>query len=72
MSMYFISAIIGLVVGLLVMHLLDVRYLQSINDSFDKAQDTYIRGMQSLRQENSRLLDMINNYQISHNEKRGK
>lgn len=52
------------------MHLLDVRYLQSLITSFDKAQATYIRGMEALRDENARLHTAINNYQINNAEKR--
>ena len=69
MITYIISSIIGLIVGLIVMHILDVHYLQSITNSFDRAQETYIRGMESLRNENTRLHEIVNRFQISEVEK---
>ena len=70
MIIYILCILAGLIIGGVIMHLLDVRYLQSLITSFDKAQATYIRGMEALRDENARLHTAINNYQINNAEKR--
>lgn len=69
MIIYILCILIGTILGGVIIHLLDVRYIQSLINSFDKAQATYIRGMEALRTENTRLHNIVNSYQINNVEK---
>lgn len=64
MIIYILCILAGLLIGGLIMHLLDLKYLNSLITSFDNAQTTYTRGLENLRTENARLHSMINSYQI--------